>query len=348
MDRDFYLELARSGMKMPLGTDLVLHEHPDAEAIRRDGERLGQVIIESARRYRTPLAIPQMDLTLEKAAIVELLGVDGSGEFHFAEAPDAATLERFRERLPGPLPARERVHVESIGYVARHSDLVPVGMSIGPFSLMTKLLAEPITPITMAGAGTTAEDPEVKRMETALDIATWTVLRTVEAQIAVGAKVVFIAEPAANKVFFSPKQIRRGSDVFERYAMKPNHAVRALLAKHDVDLFFHCCGDLIDEMVAAFGGLDPAVLSLGSSRKLWEDAALIPKTTVLYGNLPSKHFYSDTLISVDDVTKRSAELAEHMLAVGHPFILGTECDVLHVPGCEHSLKAKVEAMRAAL
>lgn len=265
MNRDFYLALARSGAKMPLGTDLVLHEHPDADAIRRDGERLGKIIVEAARRYHTPLAIPQMDLTLEKAAIVELLGIaDGGGEFHFATAPEAAMLDRFRERLAGPLPARVRAHVELIGYVARNSDLVPVGMCIGPVSLMTKLLADPITPIMMAGAGTTAEDePEVMLMKTALDLATRTVLRVVEAQIAAGAKVVMIAEPATNIVFFSPKQIRQGSDVFERYAMAPNREIRALLARHNVALFFHCCGELINEMVIAFASLDPAVLSLG-------------------------------------------------------------------------------------
>ncbi len=65
-------------------------------------------------------------------------------------------------------------------------------------------------------------------------------------------------------------------------------------------------------MVSQFTKLDPAILSLGSSRKLWEDAALVPKTTVLYGNLPSKRFYSDELISVDEVIEQSSDLVEKM------------------------------------
>jgi hypothetical protein len=31
-----------------------------------------------------------------------------------------------------------------------------------------------------------------------------------------------------------------------------------------------------------------------------------------------------------------------MRDVGHPFILGSECDVLSVPGYEQTIKAKVE------
>jgi hypothetical protein len=128
--------------------------------------------------------------------------------------------------------------------------------------------------------------------------------------------------------------------------MAPNRRIRALLKEAGVELFFHCCGELIDPMARAFGTLDPAILSLGSSRLLWQDATLIPKSTVLYGNLPSKSFYSDSLVSVADVGKRSRELIGRMKDVGHPFILGTECDVLSVPGCECTIKSKVDAMMA--
>ena len=47
-----------------------------------------------------------------------------------------------------------------------------------------------------------------------------------------------------------------------------------------------------------------------------------------------------------DVAKRSRELIGRMKDVGHPFVLGTECDVLSVPGCECTIKAKVDAMLA--
>ena len=85
------------------------------------------------------------------------------------------------------------------------------------------------------------------------------------------------------------------------------------------------------------------MISLGSSRLLWEDAKLLPKSTVLYGNLPTKQFYSDALVSVDKVRQLSADLIRRMRVVGHPFILGSECDILSVPGCEQTIKAKVEA-----
>jgi len=88
-------------------------------------------------------------------------------------------------------------------------------------------------------------------------------------------------------------------------------------------------------------------MSLGCSRRLWDDAALVAKSTVLYGNLPTKRFYSPQL-TVADVENLSLELLEKMSATGHPFILGSECDVLSVPGSEEEILSKVDAfMKAA-
>ena len=120
--------------------------------------------------------------------------------------------------------------------------------------------------------------------------------------------------------------------------------MKAVLDKYGVDLLFHCCGELIDPMVKAFAALDPVLLSLGSSRKLWEDAAIVPENIVLYGNLPSKKFYSDDVMTPDQVAAMTRDLAERMKGTHHAFVLGTECDVLHVPGCEHQIKKKLDVM----
>jgi len=349
MNRSFYIDLANRGLKMPMGADLVLNEHPDPESIRVDGRRLGAVMIEAARRYRTPLALPQMNLTLEKDALLTLMGLEGGrGEFHFAAPPGKDLLSRFETGLRGALTPGCEANIQAIAHVATTSDLVPLGMCIGPFSLMTKLLADPIMPVTLAGMGNTPADaPEVALMEAALDISTRLVLEIVDRQIKAGARMIVVAEPAANMVFFSPKLIRRGSDIFERYAMAPNRQLAELMRAKGVELFFHCCGELIDEMVAAFGALDPTILSLGGSRVLWQDAKLVAKTTILYGNLPSKKFYSPTLFTCEQVTETARELRVRMREIGHPFILGTECDVLHVPGCECTIKAKIDAFMDA-
>ena len=97
-------------------------------------------------------------------------------------------------------------------------------------------------------------------------------------------------------------------------------------------------------MVKLFGTLDPMIMSLGSSRKLWEDAALLPKEIVLFGNLPTKRFYSDELVTLDGVRQQSREIMQKMQLAGHPHILGSECDVLSVPGSEKTILAKVHAM----
>ena len=122
-------------------------------------------------------------------------------------------------------------------------------------------------------------------------------------------------------------------------------SARMCCERPSADLIFHNCGELTREMVRAFAmRLEPAVMSLGSSRTLWDDAALVPDTVVLYGNLPSKSFYSDSDMPVEEVSRRSAELVRAMRDRGHPLILGTECDVLHVPGASETIWRKVEAM----
>jgi hypothetical protein len=329
---------------MPIGTDLVLHEQANPEQVAADATALGDVIVEAARRYRTPLAFAHMDLMREKRALLACVDRPPADPdtYHFTSAPTAGEAARVRDRLAGPLHRGLRANADSVTHVARHGDLVPIGMCIGPFSLMTKLLADPIPPVYLAGSGLGPEDdPEVGMVEALLDLSLQTVLRSVTAQVEAGARAVFIAEPAANVVFVSPRQIEAGSDIFERYVIRLNREVRTRLEAAGADLLFHCCGELTDDMVRGFCRLDPVILSLGSSRRLWEDARLVPDDIVLFGNLPSKHFYSEELTS-DDVARMACDLLARMRETGHAFILGSECDVLSVPGYERAIREKVD------
>lgn len=337
MRNSLFLDLAASGHRAPIGTHLVLHTKPDADAILLEGPRLGGVAAETAERFQTPLAIPLMDLTLEKAALLGAMGVPVAevDSFHFEQPPDDPGALRMTPRM--------RATCEAISHVASGTSLVPVGMGIGPFSLMTKLVKDPITPVFLAGSGMTGEDePEVAVVEKCLEAGTELILSYLAAQAEAGAKAIIVCEPAANLVYFSPNQLAENFEIFDRYVMSPMKRIKALLDSMGVDLIFHDCGELTNEMVSRFATLDPAMMSLGCSRCLWEDASLVPKTTVLYGNLPTKKFYSPQL-TVADVETLSRELLGKMRTTGHPFILGSECDVLSVPGSEKEILAKVDA-----
>jgi uroporphyrinogen-III decarboxylase len=345
LDRQFYIELARSGLRMPIGTDLVLREHADHEEIVLDGERLGRVVAEAAERFRTPLAFPLMDLMIEKAVLLEALGVPEAdiNTYHFSECPSKEAVETVRQKLPETRNRRFHATVGAVRYVAQNTDLVPVGMTIGPFSLMTKLLADPITPVFLAGTGLTAEDdPEVALVETALELSITVILHSLREQLKAGARAVCIAEPAANRVYISPNQLEEGSDIFDRFVLRYNRMIRELLGEQGAGLIFHCCGELTDQMVQGYASLDPVILSLGSSRKLWEDARLVPDNVVLFGNLPTKKFFSDQEVSPEEVERLACETIQKMRETGHPFILGSECDVLSVPGSEEVIKRKVD------
>jgi len=342
MAREFFLGLAASRHRAIVGADLVLHQNCDPEAVRRDAASLGQVVAGSAACWNTPLAIPLMDLRLEKADLLSAYGMDedAADRFHFETGPE-------KELYPqGDFPERQRAQIGAISWVAANTPLFPVGMVIGPFSLMTKLLADPITPIALALSGFTAEDDAgVAAVERCRRLAEAAVVRSVRAQIDAGARAILVCEPAANIVFLSPRQLKQRPEAFTEFVLEPNLRIRNIMEEAGVDLIFHDCGELNAQMVRAFGHvLRPAMLSLGSSRTLWEDAALLPSDVVLFGNLPTRMFYSDSVMPGHEVRERTLSLAARMAGTGHPHILGSECDVLHVEGASETILAKVHIL----
>jgi uroporphyrinogen-III decarboxylase len=335
---------------MPIGTDLVMHEESEPEKVRDDGSALGRVIERSARHWGTPLAVPLMDLRLEKIDLLAMAGISAADAeaFHFAAPIDEATFASLCGEQTVPLYPGSVARDEAIGYIRAKPNLIAVGMAIGPFSLTTRLMADPISAAAMAGSGVRPdESAEVKLLDQCLHIAEAAVLRSVRSQIAEGAQAIMICEPAACKAYISPRQMKAGSNLFERLVMEPNLRLKAVLDEAGCDLIFHDCGELIDEMVEAFANrLHPKILSLGSSRKLWEDACMVPGDVVLYGNLPTKSFYSDGAMPIDEVVRRTDELIANMKTCGHPHILGSECDVLFVPEAQETIRMKVDAMMA--
>jgi hypothetical protein len=348
MIRPLLLELAASGLRMPIGADLILHEEPDPDCARLDPERLGRVIERAARRYRTPLAFPLMDLRLEKADLLAGLGVPAADVdgFHLAAPPEEAAVQAVEAGDSRPFPPGSQAQQGALRYIAAATDLVPVGMVIGPFSLMTKLLADPITPLALAAGGTSAEeDSSIRLAEAALRLALAAVLRSLRAQVRAGARAVIVCEPAVSVNYLSPRMLKRAPDLLRHYVLEPLRQVSGAIESAGADLILHDCGQLTDDLVSTLAWeLRPAMLSLGSSRRLWEDAALVPPDTVLFGNLPTRQFYSDSAMPLEEVRRLARELSMRMRATGHPFILGSECDVLYVPEAADTIRRKVEAM----
>jgi uroporphyrinogen-III decarboxylase len=293
-----------------------------------------------------------MDLRLEKTDLLALAGISATEAetYQFASplSEDELTTLCGEQTVP-PCP-ESLARDEALVYVRTKPDLIAVGMAIGPFSLATRLLTDPITAIAIAGTGVVEGDSdEVRLLWHCLRVAEAAVLRSVHSQIRHGAQAIMICEPAACKAFISPRQMKAGSNLFERLVMEPNLRLKAALDEAGCDLIFHDCGELIDPMVEAFAHrLHPVMLSFGSSRKLWEDARLVPADVVLYGNLPTRSFYSDGAMPIEEVIRRTDELIAKMKACGHPHILGSECDVLFVAEAQETIRRKVDAMMTSV
>jgi uroporphyrinogen-III decarboxylase len=347
MKRDFYIELAKTGRRMPIATHLVLHEKDDPEGVLLSGERMAEVMAETARRFASPLALPVMDLSLEKDFMLRAMGIaaaDAAG-YHFHAPPSTSQLAALEAADP-LANARIAANCAALHRLAQDtgSGLVPVGMSIGPFSLLSKMLGDPIVPIFLAGSGERAEDSEeVALLQALLPLCESVVQRCCAAQIDAGAAAIFVCEPAANTVFFSPNQIDEGSTIFDDFVIEPNMRLKKLFDSRRIDYLLHDCGSLTTGMVASFAVLDPAIFSFGSPVNLWEIEPFVPKTTVIYGNLPTKKFYSDEEVPLSALPAMVGEIEEKLRASGHPFIVGSECDVLSMPGYEAIILEKVKA-----
>jgi len=304
------------------------------------------VVTAAADRYRTPLAVPLMDLRLEKQDLVARLRGDVPADtFHFDEPPQPDDLARARDTARAPFAPRQQAQHEAIRRIAERGDLMPLGIAIGPFSLLTRLLADPISAVALCGAGISAEeDALVAAAERCLELARGAVARTIVAQLEAGAAAVIVCEPAASAQHISPLQLAQGSSVFERFVVEPLREIKRVLDAHGALLFLHDCGELVDPMLEALASVRPAVLSLGSSRRLWQDAAVVPADVVLFGNLPTKHFHSDAVMPENRVRALTRDLVVRMQELGRPFILGSECDVLHVPEAAATIRRKVDAM----
>jgi hypothetical protein len=151
---------------MPIGADLVLHEESDPEQARNDGAALGRVIEKTARRWATPLAIPLMDLRLEKSDLLAGHGITtcDAEKFHFTEPLHECTLDALCAGESAPLCRGSIARDQALSYIASFPDLIPIGMAIGPFSLVSRLMPDPITAIAMAGTGVAPEDSDEVRL----------------------------------------------------------------------------------------------------------------------------------------------------------------------------------------
>ena len=101
MDRSYYLQMAKNGARMVLATDLVLKEKNNHEELLNDGDELGKIILESSNRYNLDLALPFMDLSLEKEWLLTLLDIEKSKieKFHFDENLNEAIIESVKEKI---------------------------------------------------------------------------------------------------------------------------------------------------------------------------------------------------------------------------------------------------------
>ena len=188
-------------------------------------------------------------------------------------------------------------------------DGVPVACVCGPFS--TARTAD-------------AEAPWPERLREAEN----SVADSIRSLAAAGTPAIVIQEPELN--------LRTLPRPFESVVLEPYARLREVFREAGVDALLQVTGVLTRDHVSGLArALHPAVLSLGPSRRLCEDAALVPKDIVLHGNLAASLFTG----SLHDLTRRVERLRREMRASGHPHLLGTDGSALLPDALPENLEA---------
>ena len=122
MKSPIYLQMAEDGLVMPLATNMVLHggsSEADIERALGNGEELGRVLVRAPRRFGVPLAVPHMDLRLEKELLLEglRLGPGSAPRFHFKQAPTTTEVQAMTTALAAPLPPALQAQVDAVRFV---------------------------------------------------------------------------------------------------------------------------------------------------------------------------------------------------------------------------------------
>jgi uroporphyrinogen-III decarboxylase len=212
---------------------LHLDENPDA--IRLAGDQLGQLIAANARRHHSPLAVPFLDLTIEKNIILEQLNLPLDHQFH-DPLPDE-TVHDLCHRLQTTPTGRWKANLDAIAYIAQHTDLTPVGLSTGSFTVMTQLVADAKASVRQADKAS----PAIELVEQMLDLALRVNIRVIASQLSVGAKVILICEPAVAQDYLLPV-------TFERYVLAPHRHINEIVNAAGAELIVHATGELTPEM----------------------------------------------------------------------------------------------------
>lgn len=180
-----------------------------------------------------------MDLTLEKDILLRTMGVPpelGPGfRFDRAARRSGCSQGDYRDRRPRPPAYQGQLRRAAPDRWGLQGD--PGRHEHRPVLLADQTPEGPYHADLHGRHGLEAEDDDDVALICALLKLSETIIHaTCMAQIKAGAKAIFLCEPAANLVLFSPNQIRDGSSVYDDFVIQPNLRLKAMFDATGTDL----------------------------------------------------------------------------------------------------------------
>lgn len=259
------------------------------------------------RRYRTPVVLSAMDLSVEAEAFgAEIVMSDG--EIPTVVGRIVTTLNQAQSlRIPGVGEKRTQVYIDTVRLLGElpSKPLVLAGC-IGPFSLAGRLAGVSET------LGLTLEEPEL--VHALLERSTRFLTTYVQAFKAAGAHGVIMAEPGAG--LLSPRGLSEFSSAYIKRIVSE-------VCQDGFSLILHNCAAKLLHL--------PSVLEsgatgyhFGSPMDIAGALAKVPPGTMVCGNLDPSAVFCQS--SPAEVAEKTRALIQATRSWSH-FVISSGCDV---------------------
>ena len=277
-------------------------------------------MLEAAERFDNPMALPVMDLTLEKDILLQTMGIpaEETAAFHFDDVPGPEQLaELARGLYVTTRHPRIKANCEALSLPRHAGTVVSVGMrSIGPFSLLTKLVKDRIVRFSWrAAASRRRTSRDVALIHAVLALAEAVVRGNGAAQIEAPARAIFLASRRrTGSIFRRGRSGRR--DGLRRVRDRAQPAPEACARRRRRRSAFPRLRRSDSGDGHFLRELKPKLISFGSSVKLWEIEKYVDTDVVIFGNLPTRKFDPDEEVPLEVVEDLMAEIEEKLGATG--------------------------------
>ncbi len=270
-------------------------------------ERQAEGMVAVTKRCDVGASLNMMDLSVEAEAFGAVVHFEENEIPTVTQGAIAEISEAMELRVPAVGEGRTALYIEGVRLAKQRIKDLPVFCGIiGPYSLAGRLFD--MTELMME----CYDSPE--DVKVLLQKATDFLIEYIKAFKAAGADGVMMAEPAAG--LLSP-------DLAEEFSAPFVKAIFDAVADDDFVICYHNCGGAVVDMADSIAALGADIYHFGNAIELQDIIPLMPRDSVVMGNIDPVLFKSGT---PDEIRAQVQRVFEQCNQYDN-FMLSSGCDI---------------------